>query len=85
LSYAKNGLYGEHIVNTVSPERLQQFFTKEDKGYKIKETIRKMLIFANHDLVKNPPYCNMDIISCRNLLIYLNQNLQKVSFHLYPK
>lgn len=77
LGYAKNGLYEDAIKTTVSAERLERFFTKEDIGYKIKEGIRRMLIFAHHDLVKNPPYCNMDMISCRNLLIYMNQNLQK--------
>lgn len=77
LGYAKNGLYENGIQATVSAERLERFFTKEDIGYKIKEGIRRMLIFAHHDLVKNPPYCNMDMISCRNLLIYMNQNLQK--------
>lgn len=77
LGYAKNGLYEDAIKTTVSAERLERFFTKEDIGYKIKEGVRRMLLFAHHDLVKNPPYCNMDMISCRNLLIYMNQNLQK--------
>ncbi|MEP7317250.1 MAG: CheR family methyltransferase [Panacibacter sp.] len=77
LGYAKNGLYEDAIQTTLSAERLERFFTKEDTGYKIKEGIRRMLIFAHHDIVKNPPYCNMDLISCRNLLIYMNQNLQK--------
>ncbi len=77
LSYAKTGFYENSISKNVSTERLNSFFTKQENGYKISEVIRKMLIFANHDLVKNPPYCNMDLISCRNLLIYLNQNLQK--------
>jgi two-component system CheB/CheR fusion protein len=65
----------------VSAERLERFFTREGEiGYKIKHEIRKMLIFAHHDLVKNPPYCNIDLISCRNLLIYLNPVLQKKVF-----
>jgi len=77
LAYAKSGIYDESITATVSPERLALFFTKEDGGYKVKQVIRKMLIFSHNDLVKNPPYCNMDLISCRNLLIYMNQPLQK--------
>jgi two-component system CheB/CheR fusion protein len=77
LGFAKNGMYDDNITHSVSPQRLQLFFTKEASGFKVKQEIRKMLIFAHHDIVKNPPYCNMDLISCRNLLIYLNQNLQK--------
>ncbi|HMK03294.1 MAG TPA: CheR family methyltransferase [Ferruginibacter sp.] len=77
LSYAKTGIYDESITGTVSPERLELFFTKDSGGYKVKQVIRKMLIFSHNDLVKNPPYCNMDLISCRNLLIYMNQPLQK--------
>jgi two-component system CheB/CheR fusion protein len=77
LSIASKGIYGENIQKTVSKERLEHFFTREGSGYKVKHEIRKMLIFAQHDLVKNPPYCNIDLISCRNLLIYLNVVLQK--------
>jgi len=59
---------------------LENFFLKEGEKYKVKPDIRKMLIFAQHDLVQNPPYCNMDFISCRNLLIYMGQSLQKKIF-----
>jgi two-component system CheB/CheR fusion protein len=82
LQIAAKGVYNEKSIKNLSPERLEQFFTKQVNGYKIKENIRKMLIFAHHDLVKNPPYCNMDIISCRNLLIYMKIDLQKKIFHL---
>ncbi|MEO8949232.1 MAG: CheR family methyltransferase [Mucilaginibacter sp.] len=80
LDTASTGVYPESIIKTVSKERLQQFFTREGTGYKIKHEIRKMLIFAQHDLTKNPPYCNIDLISCRNLLIYLNVELQQKVF-----
>lgn len=76
LQFAGKGLYKENDVINLSKERLERFFTKENKGYKIKTSIREMLIFAHHDLVKNPPYCNMDFISCRNVLIYMTQELQ---------
>jgi len=82
LDTASKGVYPESIIKTVSRERLQQFFTKEGAGYKVKHDIRKMLIFAQHDLTKNPPYCNIDLISCRNLLIYLNVTLQQRVFAL---
>jgi two-component system CheB/CheR fusion protein len=77
LQFAGKGYYNETIENDVSPERLEKFFVKDNKGYKIKPVIREMLIFAHHDLVKNPPYCNMGFISCRNMLIYINPLLQK--------
>jgi two-component system CheB/CheR fusion protein len=80
LDTASKGIYPESIIKTVSKERLQQFFTREGTGYKVKHDIRKMLIFAQHDLTKNPPYCNIDLISCRNLLIYLNVALQQKVF-----
>ncbi|QEC66000.1 chemotaxis protein CheR [Panacibacter ginsenosidivorans] len=82
LQFAAKGVYNERNIKNLSPERLEMFFTKQANGYKIKDGIRKMLIFAHHDLVKNPPYCNMDIISCRNLLIYMKHDLQKKIFHL---
>ncbi|MGF7080264.1 chemotaxis protein CheB [Mucilaginibacter sp. UYCu711] len=82
LDTASKGIYPESITKTVSKARLQQFFTKEGTAYKIKHEIRKMLIFAQHDLTKNPPYCNIDLISCRNLLIYLNTALQQKVFAL---
>jgi two-component system CheB/CheR fusion protein len=77
LLFAGKGIYNEGIEKDISAERLKRFFTKIDKSYKIKPSIREMLIFAHHDLVKNPPYCNIDFISCRNLLIYMNQSLQR--------
>lgn len=77
LQFAGKGYYNESIEKDVSPERLEKFFVRDNKGYKIKSFIREMLIFAHHDLVKNPPYCNMDFISCRNLLIYINPLAQK--------
>jgi two-component system CheB/CheR fusion protein len=82
LDTASKGIYADHIEKSVSDKRLKQFFTKEGNYYKVKHEIRKMLIFAQHDLVKNPPYCNIDLISCRNLLIYLNTTLQNKVFSL---
>ncbi|QEH39585.1 chemotaxis protein CheB [Chitinophaga sp. XS-30] len=77
LQFAGKGVYPESIQAEISPERLAQFFTREDESYRVKPHIRKTLIFAQHNVVKDPPYCNMDLISCRNLLIYMNPPLQK--------
>jgi len=82
LDIASKGVYADKINKTVSEKRLKQFFTRAGSGYKINREIREMLIFAQHDLTTNPPYCNMDLISCRNLLIYLNVMLQKKVFGL---
>ena len=82
LAQAGKGLYSASIEKTVSQERLETFFTKEGNNYRVKPSIRKMVIFAQHDLVKNPPYCNMHFISCRNLLIYMTPVLQKKIFSM---
>jgi two-component system CheB/CheR fusion protein len=80
LVQAGRGIYNSGIKKNVSHERLEKYFLKEGGNYKIKSEIRKMVIFAQHDLVKNPPYCNMHFISCRNLLIYMTPILQKKIF-----
>jgi two-component system CheB/CheR fusion protein len=77
LQQASKGIFPAAIEKDVSKERLDKFFTKTDNGYKIRENIRKMIIFADHDIVKQPPYGKIDLISCRNLLIYINPILQK--------
>ena len=82
LDIASKGIYTGNLEKTISKERLQHFFTQEGSTFKVKPEIRKMLIFAQHDLVKNPPYCNIDLISCRNLLIYMNFVLQKKVFSM---
>jgi two-component system CheB/CheR fusion protein len=82
LDIASKGIYPDTIKKMVSKGRLDNFFTAEGGNYKVKHEIRKMLIFAQHDLVKNPPYCNIDLISCRNLLIYMNPILQKKVFSM---
>ncbi|NIJ55673.1 chemotaxis protein CheB [Dyadobacter arcticus] len=77
LSQAGKGLYKPGILTNVSQERLQKFFRMEGEDYRVNPALRKMVIFAHHDLVKNPPYCNMHFISCRNVLIYMTPALQK--------
>ncbi|MEJ5961428.1 CheR family methyltransferase [Pedobacter immunditicola] len=77
LNQAAKGVFSDKIVKTVSQQRLDDFFDKGVNNYKIKPDIRRMLIFAQHDLIKNPPYCDVDLISCRNMLIYVKPALQK--------
>jgi len=77
LLYAGKGIYNDSITKDVSAERIEKYFSKEGDKFRIIPRIRKKVIFAQHDLVKNPPYCNMHFISCRNLLIYMTPILQK--------
>lgn len=81
INIARAGIYPESIQGNVSPERLKRYFTKEEDGrYIIKKAIREMLVFAPQDLIKDPPFTKLDIISCRNLLIYFGAELQKKLF-----
>ncbi len=79
IAVARIGLYPASIVNDLSPQRLARFFTAEDdgSGYRINKSIRDMLVFSEQDVLKDPPFSKLDLISCRNLLIYLNADLQK--------
>ena len=82
LAKASKGFYPASIARDVSESRLGAFFKKEGKGYQVRDDIRKMLIFADHDIVQQPPYGKIDLISCRNLMIYFNPTLQKKIFSI---
>lgn len=78
ITIARTGLYPETIQADVSANRIKQYFTLEESGhYRIKKSIREMLVFAPQNLIKDPPFTKLDILSCRNLLIYLDTKLQK--------
>ncbi|MGB8353172.1 MAG: chemotaxis protein CheB [Chthoniobacteraceae bacterium] len=77
IEKARQGLYRETIVDEVSPERLKRFFTKKARGYQISKTVREMCVFARQNVIQDPPFSKLDLISCRNLLIYLEPVLQK--------
>jgi two-component system CheB/CheR fusion protein len=82
LEVARQGRYPESVVGDV-PARLQHFFKKDGSEYVMAEGLRRIILFSNHDLLKNPPFSKQDMISCRNLLIYLNKELQKEVFNLF--
>jgi two-component system CheB/CheR fusion protein len=73
---ARSAIFGEAIESEVSPERLRTFFTKIDRGYQINKPIRDMCVFARQDVTKDPPFSKMDLISCRNVMIYFEPELQ---------
>jgi len=84
ISIARAGIYPKNIQNDVSPERLKRHFTSEDDGsYRIKKSIREMLVFAAQNIIKDPPFTKLDILCCRNLLIYLGPELQKKLFPVF--
>ncbi len=76
LIKARSGVYLESIQAEVSPERLRRHFTKITEGYRVNKSIRDMCVFARHDLVSDTPFSKIDMISCRNVLIYMSPNLQ---------
>ena len=71
------GLYLENIELDVSPERLRRFFTKVDVHYQVNPAIRELCTFARHDLCRDPPFSHLDLVSCRNVLIYLDAVMQR--------
>ncbi len=77
IEFARKGIYPANIVADVSTEKLGKFFTKEENGYRVVKQVREMVIFAIHNIVKSPPFSKIDLISCRNLVIYMNSTLQK--------
>jgi two-component system CheB/CheR fusion protein len=77
IAKARLGLFSSAIAKDVSPERLRRFFSKSSAGYQINRSIRDMCTFARQNLCEDPPFSRLDLISCRNLLIYLGPELQK--------
>jgi two-component system CheB/CheR fusion protein len=77
IDVARAGRYPEGIAAEVSPERLRRFFVIDDRNYVVKKDVRERVVFAIQNLLRDPPFTRMDLISCRNLLIYLRNDAQK--------
>jgi PAS domain S-box-containing protein len=77
LEFARAGIYPESIGTDVSPERLRRFFTKAGEVYQVSQPVRECVVFAVQNLISNPPFSKLDLISCRNLLIYFESEVQK--------
>ncbi len=75
--HAGNGVYSESIAADLSPDHLSQYFVRRGDEFQISRSIREMVVFAQHNLVKDPPFTNIDLVTCRNLLIYLQPVLQR--------
>jgi two-component system CheB/CheR fusion protein len=83
IDKARQGFFQENIVADVAPARLSRFFIKEEGGYRVSKEIRAMVVFAPQNLIMDPPFTKLDILCCRNLLIYLAPELQKRLFPLF--
>jgi two-component system CheB/CheR fusion protein len=83
VEIARKGIFPVNIVTDVSQERLNRFFLLSEEGYRVKTEIREMLVFAQHNVILHPPFTKIDILSCRNLLIYMDAELQKKLIGLF--
>ncbi len=83
IDVARKGVFAENISANVSPERLSRFFVETEEGYRIKTEIREMVVFAKHNITMHAPFTKIDIISCRNMLIYMEPELQKKILKLF--
>lgn len=83
IEKARLGFYSDSIVDEVSAERLQRHFIKLDDHYQISKTIRDLCVFARHDVTRDPPFSRLSLVSCRNLLIYLDPTLQRQLVSLF--
>lgn len=76
ISFARNALYPESILTDVTPERVNQFFTREKNQFRVATHVREKVLFAQQNLLRDPPFSRLDLISCRNVLIYLDREAQ---------
>jgi chemotaxis methyl-accepting protein methylase/PAS domain-containing protein len=83
IDKARQGVFPTNITADVSKERLKRFFTKEERGYRVRKEIRAMVIFAPQNVIMDPPFTKLDILTCRNLLIYLTAEVQKKLMPLF--
>ncbi|WP_267681977.1 chemotaxis protein CheB [Nannocystis sp. SCPEA4] len=84
LEVARAGRYPETIADRVSPERLERFFApRPNGGWQVRKEIRDMCVFSTHSIISDPPFSRLDLISCRNVLIYLESDLQRTVFPLF--
>jgi two-component system, chemotaxis family, CheB/CheR fusion protein len=84
IEKARIAIYPETLLSEIAPERLRRYFTKVDRGYQVSKRVRDTCIFARQNLANDPPFSHIDILSCRNVMIYFNQALQRqvmMTFH----
>lgn len=77
IAFARKGIYEENALQNIPDDIRQRYFIKREKDYELLKSIRSSVLFSRHDLIKNPPFLKLDLLSCRNLLIYFNAGLQQ--------
>jgi len=83
IETARKGLFSDKITSDVSTKRLDRFFHTTEDGYRVNNEIREMVVFAKHNIIMHPPFTKLDILTCRNLLIYMDAELQKKLLGLF--
>jgi len=83
IEYARAGIYPVSIEADISPEQLKRYFSKEENRYRVRKQVRELVVFASQNLLTDPPFSRLDLVSCRNLLIYLDGNIQKKVIPLF--
>ena len=83
IEIARKGEFPANIISDISASRLNRFFNKTEGGYRVNTEIREMIVFAQHNIIMHPPFTKLDILSCRNLLIYMDAELQKKLLGLF--
>ncbi len=83
IEHGRKGIFSANIAADVSTERLSRFFVKDGNGYRVNTAIREMVVFAPHNVIKDPPFTKLDLLFCRNLLIYMEAELQKKLMNLF--
>ncbi|UCZ57654.1 PAS domain S-box protein [Desulfurispirillum indicum] len=83
LMHARKGLYSQALLEGMEPALLEKYFTRKGSSFEVAKFLREMIVFSRHNLIKDPPFLRIDLISCRNLLIYFTQPLQKKVFSLF--
>ncbi|HEX5855963.1 MAG TPA: chemotaxis protein CheB, partial [Thermoanaerobaculia bacterium] len=83
LDKARGGLYPGDIATDIRPDRLERFFENENGGYRVRRAVREVVVFAQHNVLSDPPFSRLDLVSCRNLFIYLDRNLHQQVAELF--
>ena len=77
LGHARAGVYLDSVASDLSPERLARFFVRDGQYFRVKRELRETVLFSPHNVLRDPPFSKLDMVSCRNLLIYLNRQTQE--------
>ena len=77
IKHARRGVYSDAIRTDVSPARLSNYFDQDRTGYRVSKVLREHVVFAVHNILRDPPFSRLDLVSCRNLLIYLDRRVQQ--------